>query len=458
MSDASREAQLTFYGAAGSVTGSSFLLEYGDTAVVIDCGLVQGERFSEEENAKPLPYEPGSVNAVLITHAHLDHIGRLPVLVRNGYRGPIISTPETLAIAKLMFEDGVEIMHHEAERTGTTPPYTSADVGEALKLWETRKYHEPFRIGGHMDVVLLDAGHILGSAMIQVTVSGTKFLFTGDLGNSPAPLLRSTEPPEDVSYLVMESVYGDRNHESVDERREKLESIIENTVRDKGVLMIPAFSIERTQVLLYEINRLVEQGKVPAVPVFLDSPLAIKVTDVYRRNQLEFNEHTKNIIASGDDIFKFPGLTFTDSVQESKAINDIPPPKIIIAGSGMSQGGRILHHEKHYLPDHNSTILFVGYQTAGSLGRKILDGAKEVTIHGERIPVHARVRSIFAYSSHKDSDHLVEFVHSTLDTVHTVFLVMGEPRTSLFLAQRLRDYLGVKAIVPERAQSFRLRV
>jgi metallo-beta-lactamase family protein len=294
--------------------------------------------------------------------------------------------------------------------------------------------------------------------MIELTVNGTKTIFTGDLGNSPAPLLRPTESVTDATYIIMESVYGDRNHESVGERLHKLEDIIEGTIRNKGVLMIPAFSIERTQVLLSEINKLIERGNIPQLPVFLDSPLAIEVTGIYKKGKTHFNEHTKGVIASGDDVFKFPGLTFTGSVEESKAINDVPPPKVIIAGSGMMQGGRIVHHLRHHLADPNSTLLVVGFQAAGSRGRKILDGVKEVEVNGEMISVRANVRTIFSYSSHMDSDHLVDFVHQSLDTVRKVFVAIGEPRASLFLAQRLRDYLGIDATVPSVGQTVRLKV
>lgn len=453
----SQEAQITFYGGTESVTGSNFLFEYKNTKILIDCGLFQGKKFCEDVNRKPFPYDPKDIDGVVVTHGHLDHVGRLPKLVHDGLTAPIYSTQETKEIARLILEDGAQLMRQESEEEGTQPVYLPEDVEKTLAQWETRDYHTSFSIGD-IDVFLKDAGHILGSAMVELTTNGTKTVFTGDLGNSPAPLLRPTENISGATYLVMESVYGDRNHESVGERLHKLEDIIEGTIRNKGVLMIPAFSIERTQVLLSEINKLIERGSVPHLPVFLDSPLAIKVTEVYKKGKMHFNKYTKEIIASGDDIFKFPGLTFTDSVEESKAINDVPSPKIIIAGSGMSQGGRIIHHEARYLSDPNSTLLIVGFQAAGSLGRKILDGAKEVEINGATIPIRAQVRTIFSYSSHMDSDHLVEFVHDTLDTLRKVFVAIGEPRGSLFLAQRLRDYLGVNAEVPQAGQTVRLEV
>jgi metallo-beta-lactamase family protein len=284
--------------------------------------------------------------------------------------------------------------------------------------------------------------------MIEFTVNGKKILFTGDLGNSPAPILKDTEKISDIDYLVMESVYGDRNHEDRGVRKNLLEDAVEDTVRRGGTLMIPAFSLERTQELLYELNDLIEHCRITPVPVFIDSPLAIKVTTVYKKYQEYFNATTQAIIKTGDDIFKFPNLKFTMSTDESKAIREAPPPKIILAGSGMSNGGRIIHHEKAYLPDPKSTLLIIGYQVPGSLGRALQDGQKEVRILGETVPVRAEVRSIHGYSAHKDSDHLLEFVAHTTDHVKKVFVVLGEPKSSSFLTQRIRDYLGVSAIMP----------
>jgi len=450
------EVRISFYGGVGTPTGSNFVLEVGESKFMVDCGLFQGERFCEEENYKPFAYDPSSTDSVIVTHAHLDHIGRLPKLVHDGFRGQIHSTHATKELAELMFQDGLSIMSHEVQGEDKKPLYDEHDVVETLGRWETHEYHDNFNVAGDVTASLKDAGHILGSAMVEATINEKKVVFTGDLGNSPAPLLRDTEKVTDATYMVIESVYGNRTHEDTHDRLDKLEAIVERVIHDGGVLLVPAFSIERTQVLLYELNSLVENGKIPSVPVFLDSPLAIKVTDVYKRSQMNFNERTKHIIASGDDIFNFPKLSFTETVGASKDIADVPSPKIIIAGSGMSDGGRIVHHEKKYLEDPKNAILFVGYQAAGSLGRQILDGAREVVVDGASVVVRANIHTIFSYSAHKDVDGLVDFVDDTSGTLKGVFVTMGEFSSSQFLAQRLRDYLGVRATVPKPLESISL--
>jgi metallo-beta-lactamase family protein len=293
----------------------------------------------------------------------------------------------------------------------------------------------------------------LGSGMLEIIYNNKKIIFTGDLGNSPSPLLPDTEAIKDVDYLIMESCYGDRNHEHRDERKKKLEQVIRENYERKGTLIIPTFSLERTQELLYEINSLVENKIIQEMPIFLDSPLSIKLTDVYLKYDKYFNEKARDLIASGDKLFTFPGLKETMETEESKAILNVPPPKIIIAGSGMSNGGRILHHEINYLPNKNDTILLTGYQSVGTLGRLIYSGARKVHIMGQEVTVRANVAVISGYSGHKDSDHLVEFVENTMETLKKVFVVMGEPKSAMFLAQKLRDNLDVKAFSPSSGES-----
>lgn len=456
----SNKLKLTFYGGTGGVTGANFLLEGEGKRILIDCGLFQGGDFAEDQNKDSFPYDPASIDILFITHAHLDHIGRIPKLVKEGFRGVIYSTPATMEITEISLIDSMGVLGREAKEKGVEPIYNEDDVKKTMSLWKSVKYHTQIDINTDLKATFKDAGHILGSSMIvfehNPPAGGKKIVFTGDLGNSPAPLLKDTEAIKDADYMVIESVYGDRNHEAVEERTQKLREVIENTINKGGALLIPAFSIERTQVLLYEINNLVEDGKIPKVPVFLDSPLAIKVTKVYQDRIQNFNKGVKDEIAGGDDIFKFPLLKFTQHHQESINIKDVPNPKIIIAGSGMSNGGRILHHEKRHLPDPNSTLLIVGYQAAGSLGRKLLDGAKEVEIMDKKIQVRANVVNLTGYSAHKDSDGLIEFVENTSETVKKVFVVMGEHKASLFLVQRLRDYAEVNAVAPKLGESFEL--
>ncbi|MEK7478162.1 MAG: MBL fold metallo-hydrolase, partial [Patescibacteria group bacterium] len=412
---AAKKIKITFCGGAGAVTGANFLLEdpgstnsqsssdYGAGAtglkVLVDCGLVQGTKAQEKINFEPFPYNPATIDAVFITHAHLDHIGRLPKLVKEGFKGKIYATPPTKEITELSLLDALGIMDKENKSEDIPRLFDEEDVKKTMTMWQTVGYHEPVKMGDFA-VVLRDSGHILGSAMVEFTYvrpstgaalkpSGQKIVFTGDLGNSPAPLLRDTEKVTDANYLIMESVYGDRAHEGQSERREKLEDIIEETMRQGGVLLIPAFSIERTQELLFEIENMMENSRIPLVPVFLDSPLAIKVTAVYKKYEDYLNKETKYIIDNGDGIFKFAQFHETMGTEESRAIDAFNIKKIIMAGSGMSNGGRIIHHEKKYLPDPRTTLLLAGYQGVGSLGRVIQDGAKTVRILGEEVPVNA---------------------------------------------------------------------
>lgn len=455
-----QNAKLTFYGGVGSVTGANFLLEVSGTKILVDCGMVQGSSFAGEENRKPFPYNPAEIDFLLITHAHADHIGRIPKLVADGFHGKIYSTPETHALVRLMLEDALKLIEDECRKTGTLPLYEHKDVVATLALWGDISYHQNFVLFPEISVYPKDAGHILGSAMYEITfptVSGErrKIVFTGDLGNSPTPILRDTEVISDADYLVMESVYGDRNHEDRDSRRRHLKDVIRESVKRRGALIIPIFSLEKTQVILYEMHELEEAHEIPIVPVFLDSPLAIEVTKIYQSMRQNFNEEALADEQSGD-IFRFPRLKFTAHSEESKAILGAPAPKIILAGSGMSNGGRILHHEVNYLPGPQNTILFVGYQAAGTLGRQIQEGAKEVNINGQRIPVRAHVEIISGYSSHKDSDRLIQFVENTAKTLKKAFVVMGEPRSAMFLVQRLRDYVGVEAVHPSQGESVEL--
>ncbi|MES2087788.1 MAG: MBL fold metallo-hydrolase [Patescibacteria group bacterium] len=468
----SQKSQLSFFGGVGSVTGANFLLEVGGSPdaeavrgadqkhrlkILVDCGMVQGSNFADEENQSSFPYEPSSIDFLLVTHAHIDHIGRIPKLVRDGFRGKIYSTPETHAITELMFNDALKLIEEECRRKGTLPLYEQKDVSAALRLWGNIPYHQNFSLSENVSVYLKDAGHILGSSMYEISFLNEagekrKIVFTGDLGNTPTPILRDTETITDADYMVMESVYGDRNHEDQTSRRRHLKDIITESVQRKGTLIIPIFSLEKTQVLLYEFHELEEAHEIPIVPVYLDSPLAIEVTKVYQSMKENWN-----VAAMAEhDIFKFPRLKYTPHSEESKAILHAPAPKIILAGSGMSHGGRILHHEVNYLPGAENTILFVGYQAAGSLGRIIQDGAREVHINGQKIAVRAHVENISGYSSHKDSDHLIEFAANTAQTVKKVFVVMGEPKSANFLVQRLRDYAGISAIHPEQGETVEL--
>ncbi len=450
------QSTLGFYGGVGSVTGANFMLDTGEVSLLIDCGLVQGDKFSMVKNSQPFVYKPATVDYLLVTHAHADHIGRIPKLVRDGFAGVIYSTVATKELSAVMLRDALTVMQHEARRDGVEPIYDEEHITAALAIWKTVDYEEKTTIKGGITFWYTDAGHILGSGMIHLVRGDKKIVFTGDIGNVPQPLLRAPVIPQDYDYMVMESVYGDRLHEHVAERTALLQHYIEEVQTKQGTLIIPAFSLERTQAMLYEINNLVETGKIKPLPVFLDSPLAITVTGIYRQYLSYLRPEIQNQIRSGDDIFDFNGLKFTSSLDDSKAIRGERGAKIIIAGSGMSHGGRIRRHEQEYLDDTTTILLLVGYQSVGSVGRVLQDGARSITIDGHKIKVRAKIAQIQGYSGHADRDQLLELVAHGAKKAKQVFVTMGEERSSLFLTQRLRDYLGINAVAPEENQEIEI--
>jgi metallo-beta-lactamase family protein len=481
--------KLIFYGGARSVTGANYLIDTGSTnpirsmaglqanrtsngvKLLVDCGLNQGTKYAEDLNYQPFNYKPEEISYVFVTHSHIDHVGRLPKLYKDGFRGKVYATAATYDLMAVALPDNMKQIHQEAEKNGHPPLFEQKDLDGLLSLVRGIDYYEQIDLGDGIKAVFHNAGHILGSAIIEIewpeatgdkrqaTSRIKKIFFSGDLGNPPTPLLRPTDKIGDADYVVVESAYGDRVHEGRTERREKLTGAIEDTIKRGGVLMIPSFAIERTQELLFELNELFNANRIPKVPVFIDSPLAIKMTAVYQRHPECFSKEAVYLIKSGDDVFDFPGLKMTATTEESKMINEIAPPKIIIAGSGMSQGGRILHHEIRYLPDPDSTILFVGYQVDGSLGRRIQKGEKEVKILGQPVSVNCRVESLSGYSAHADQPGLLEWVAGSKQNgkkPEKVFVVQGEEEAAKTLANLVHDNLGINAVAPQTGDSFDL--
>ncbi|MBI2024989.1 MAG: MBL fold metallo-hydrolase [Candidatus Harrisonbacteria bacterium] len=450
---------LTFHGGAKMVTGANYLLESGGEKILIDCGLHQGSNFCEKHNWENFPYNPAEISAVLITHAHIDHTGRLPKLVKDGFVGKVYSTPPTRDFAREMLLDSEHILLQDAERFRLPALYGVRDIEELMARWEGVEYHKSIKVGKSFTATFYDAGHILGSSFIVVEAENKKVIFSGDLGNSPAPIINARENlTEGATHCLVESTYGGRIHEPIKEREGVIKSLIEETIKNGGTLMIPAFAMERTQHLLFDINNLAESGRIPKIPIFLDSPLAIKLTEIYKKHSKYFNKEAQDQLRGGDAIFSFPGLKLTMTTEESKAINDVPSPKVIIAGAGMSTAGRILHHEKRYLPDPKSTLLIVGFQARGSLGRQILDGKKSgkpfnVRIHGEDVPVRCNIKAIGSFSAHADQPQLLDWIKPMKATLKKVFTVQGEEDQAMILAKKISDQFGIDAKVPDEGMA-----
>lgn len=454
--------RISFHGAAREVTGSCHLFEVTDSAgkthrILFDCGMFQGEKYADERNREPFGFDPKSVEAVFLSHPHADHTGRISKLVDEGFSGSIYLTPPCRPLAKLVLEDAYSIMKDNARRAGEELLYEIEDVERAFALTKTVSYHEAVEIAPGITVMFHDAGHVLGSAYLSLEAEGKRVIFSGDIGNAQVPILPDTEPISHADAVICESTYGHRTHEPTNERGVRLKECLTHCLSQNGVMLIPAFSIERTQELLYELNQILLHDLKTPVPIFLDSPMAIKATQAYR----DFKEYLRfdaPIISDPDrDFFSFPNLRETLTTEESKAIFDAPSPKVIIAGSGMMSGGRIMHHLRRYLPESTTTLLIIGYQAQGTLGRRIYEGAKHVRIFREDIEVRATVKAIGAFSAHGDMDKLTQWLKPEDGKIPAkIFLVHGDPDAQDVFATHLRHELRTEVIVPERGQAFEL--
>lgn len=386
----------------------------------------------------------------------MDHTGRIPVLVNGGYRGPVYATAATRDLALILYEDSAEIMAEDAERGGEKPLYEPEDIPRVMERFVSVDYHASIPLAGGWRAQFWDAGHILGSAIVELTKGKETLIFSGDLGNEPVPILNPTEHPHQASLVVMESTYGNRHHEDPQTRQALLKTAVTDTISRGGVLMIPSFALERTQELLYYFNSLRETGAIPEVPVFLDSPMAIHATEIFENHTDLWSKQARTEFTA-DDFFAFPGLRMTATREESRTINGVPPPKVIIAGSGMMHGGRILHHAKRYLSDPNSTLLIIGYQAGGTLGRTLLSGAKHVRIHGEQIFVRAQIKAIGAFSAHADQPRLLAWLKAIDHAPKQIALVHGELDQMRALSHLISQDLHAPVALPKIGESVEVR-
>jgi metallo-beta-lactamase family protein len=444
----SGKIKVTCFGGAEEVTGSNFVLEFGGKKIMVDCGLPQGLDAKHKEWI-PFAYDVSEIDYLLVTHAHMDHIGRIPFLLASGFVGQIFSTKPTLEMSKPAFDDALHILTKNLEKGKIDNlPYQKQDIEDALSKWKTVEYRENLILGDNMksnfSAVFTNSSHILGSAFIQINCNGEKVLFTGDMGDHSL-LLQEADIPTDSDIVFMETVYGGRTHEHVDDRSEYIKKIIIDDINNKGTLVIPAFAIERTQEILKEINDLVETNKIKKIPVYVDSPLAIKMTEVFAHHKELMSNAIKSQMRGGDDIFKFPGLHFTETHDESIAINDIPGPKIIIAGSGMVAGGRVVHHVQKYMEGKKNTIMLAGYQAMGTYGRLLSDGKKEIVMNGEAYAVNAKVVQLSGYSAHRDQNSLLEFVKIIAPTCNSLNLILGDIESLEAFRKFAYEKLNIKA-------------
>ena len=458
-----RSVKITFLGATRTVTGSNFLVEGAGKKFLVDCGMWQGKAEMEEENRQDFEFNPAEIDFMLLTHAHIDHSGRIPKLYKEGFRNKIYAHKATCDLCALMLPDSGHIQEMESQwknkkrmRKGeeSLPPiYTAEEAARSLEIFEPVQYDEIIEITPQIQVRFNDAGHMLGSSMIEVWVEEdgkrTKAVFTGDIGNNDIPLLSSPTMIEDTDYLVMESTYGSRLHVKNEQKAQLFLDIVSETLDNGGTVVIPSFAVGRTQEILYEINHLRDDMKdeefrrkyntLMKAPVYVDSPLAISATEVFKENMDLFDEETQEEIMRGDNPLEFSGLQFTRTADESKALNEDTKPSIIISASGMCEVGRIKHHLKHNLWNPKSTILFVGYQAPGTLGYNLVNGAKTVKIFGEEIAVNARIEYIEGYSGHADQEWLMNFIYSFIQKPKHIFLVHGEPESQDVLKVKINQ-------------------
>lgn len=446
---------LRFLGATGTVTGSRFLLETSRARVLVDAGLYQGVPLLRRRNWEQFPVDPASIDDVVLTHAHLDHTGYLPRLVRDGFRGHVTCTPETAELAEIVLRDSAHLQEEDAayaNRLGFSkhrpalPLYRGVDVEQTLPLLSPLALRRTRRFAGGAAVTLRSAGHILGSATVGVEIDGHRVLFSGDLGRGSHPLLAPPADPPHVDTMIIESTYGDRRHPPPDPS--VLADAVHRTVERGGSVLIPAFAVDRTELVLLELRRLMRHGDIPSLPIFVDSPMALAALDVYRRALTSSSGQLRPGLATTPDVFEFGELHAARTVEESMRLNRPVAPCIVISASGMAAGGRVVHHLAHQLPDPRHSVVLTGYQAEGTRGRQLLDGARQLKIHGRYVPVRAEIVSVPDFSVHSDADETIAWLGRAPAAPRTVYLVHGEHRAADRLAQRIRSELGWCAVVP----------
>ncbi len=463
--------KITFYGAAQTTTGSMHLVEANGKRILLDCGLYQGHRKEAFEKNRNLPIDPASIDFVILSHAHIDHSGNLPQLVRQGFRGKVFARQSTTDLCDVMLRDScflqkrdLEYVNKKRRRDGKRlfePLYEESDVDALMPMFVPTHLHEPREIARGITLEFFNAGHILGSALTQLDIKSDRghnhrILFSGDLGQPDQPILRHYEYPAGADILIMESTYADRLHPSADDVEGRLEEYLKYIDRRNSKLLIPAFSVGRTQQIIWYLNRLLEKGKVPReVKLYIDSPLSQKATRIYASHREVYNDEARRVIASGKDPLSFPGMTFVGTPQESMALNGAPGPMIIIAASGMCEGGRVLHHLKQIAGDPDSMVLIVGFQAENTLGRRIVERRETLKVLGEEVPLKARVEVINALSAHADRAGLMEWLDEIKDNVRHAFAVHGEPEKVAEMARLMEEHGIPSATAPSPGQTYK---
>ncbi|MGM0395504.1 MAG: MBL fold metallo-hydrolase RNA specificity domain-containing protein [Bacillota bacterium] len=465
--------RLSFLGAAQMVTGSNYLLSTKNHNIVIDCGLFQGNQETEKLNSKEFSYDPASIDILILTHAHIDHSGRIPKMVKEGFRGRIISTKATYDLCGVMLLDSAKIQEYDAQwenkkrkRRGEEPIeplYSIEDAEHSLKFFEPYLYEQKVEINGEVLLRFKDAGHILGSSILELWVTEdektTKLVFSGDLGMPDRPIIRDPQTIDEADYLIMESTYGNADHPPMKESTEKLIKIINDTAKRGGTVLIPSFAVGRTQELIYALNKYYEYNDIKSgmeIPIYIDSPMAVNATEVFQNNPGTFDKETQDLILKGDNPFTFENLHYIKSVEESKALNEADFPKVIISASGMATAGRIRHHLKHNLWDPKNSLIFVGYQAEGSLGRILLDGVKKVKLLGEDIHVGLEIYDLEGFSAHADRKYLLDWIDKFEKKPRKIFIVHGEREASEAFSRQIEERFEIQTIIPKLGNSYRI--
>ena len=460
--------KLTFWGAARTVTGSMHQLQIHGANYLLDCGQFQGKRKDAEDRNKNFPFAPNGIQAVMLSHAHIDHSGSLPLLVKNGFAGPIFTSPATADLCRPMLLDSANLQEKDAAflnkrhaRNGDVAPlYTVQDAEHTLPLFRPTALHTSTEIGPGLRYESFEAGHMLGSTTMALSCSEggreVRLGFSGDVGRPGLPIIRDPEPMPPVESLILESTYGNRFHSPIHSVSERLAEVVNRACARGGKMIVPAFAVGRTQQLVVVLHELIDAKKIPSFPIYVDSPLAVNVTDVFRRHPELFDEESRAFILAGGDPFGFARLTYIRDVQASKALNDLRGPFMVISASGMCEGGRVLHHLRNNIGDARNTVLLTGYQAENTLGRKLLDGWKEVPIYGDMVQVRAQVEKIDELSGHADQKELLDWIQPVASGLKRIFLVHGEGESQTVFSKAITDRYGIPVLIPQRGESFEL--